>query len=67
MYGPFKARLVQVQRQQMLVYKYMRLSRAQKEGFAALWRGWKRRRHALDHEFAAALSLLSYSLPSQTP
>lgn len=49
------------------MYQYMRFNRTQKEHFAAMWRGWKRRRHALDHDFHAALSLLSTTLPSQPP
>ena len=58
---------VQVYRSHVRVFKSLRLHRAQKEALAALWYGWKRRRHALNKEFAAALSLLSSCLPSQAP
>lgn len=51
----------------MKVYQYLCLSRTQKEHFAAMWRGWQRRRKALDQDFAAAVSLLSSTLPSQAP
>ena len=48
------------------MFKSLRLRRTQKEDLAALWYGWKKRRHSLNQEFAAALSLLS-SLPSRPP
>ena len=48
------------------VFQSLRLCRAQKEGFAALWYGWKQRRHALDQDFAVTLSMLS-SLPCKVP
>lgn len=57
---------MQAERRVMRVYQYLRLTRAQKEHFAALWRGWKRRRRALDSEFSSALSLLD-TIPSTTP
>ena len=58
---------MQVHRSHVRLFKSLRLRRAQKEGLAELWYAWVRRRHALDQEVSAALSLLATSLPSQAP
>lgn len=57
---------LQVQRRHIQVYKSMRLNRVQKENFAALWHGWKRRRHALDERFKGR-DALRVETPSPDP
>eukprot|EP00892_Ulva_mutabilis_P000990 jgi/Ulvmu1/10892/UM007_0069.1 len=53
----------EMQRLQNKVFKYLRLSNAQKADLAARWRTWFRRRFSLDRDFARALAGLQNTLP----
>lgn len=59
--------VLQAERMQMKVFSYLQLTTTQKSALAEKWRGWHRRRCALDLQLARAISSFDASLPSLIP